>query len=108
MPLDRYLDHLARTPNARGRLPSPASVRAARADLAGITRWWEQRRSLAFAPDLLSEADILAWMQARQEAGTTTGSCAIETCIQNWKPYPIVLHFSHDPHLQEVARWRHP
>ncbi len=69
MPRDRYLDHLATTPNARGRLPSPASVRAARADLAGVIRWWEQRRSLAFAPDLLTEADVLAWMHTRQADG---------------------------------------
>ena len=69
MPLDRYFDHLATTPNARGRLPSPASVRAARADLAGVIRWWEQRRTVTFAPDLLTEADVLAWMQSRQAEG---------------------------------------
>ena len=48
-------------------LTSPASQRAARADLIGFARWWEQQRGRAFEPTQLLAKDITAWVRHRQE-----------------------------------------
>ncbi len=66
-PLARYLNHLAVTPNRRGRLPAQASVRAARADLTGFAAWWQDTHQLAtFDPALVQERDLLDWQEHRQ------------------------------------------
>lgn len=59
--LDRYYDHLV----ARG--ASPASCRAARADLRGLVRWWEARHHRLFDPTQLADRDLRAWRQHRQQ-----------------------------------------
>lgn len=58
--LDRYLGHLA----ARG--AAPASSRAARADLRGLVRWWQEHRRQPFAVALLRDRDLRAWLKHRQ------------------------------------------
>jgi site-specific recombinase XerD len=47
---------------------SANTLRARRADLAGLVSWWEAERGRAFAPALLAERDVRAWLQQRQVA----------------------------------------
>ena len=57
---DHYLAHL----EARG--ASPATCRAARADLRGLVRWWEGTRRRRFEASQIVERDLRAWCQHRQ------------------------------------------
>lgn len=64
--LDHYLTHLATQPSRRGRRVSPATIRAARADLRGFIHWWEQARQLTFAVTLVLDQDLWDWQEERQ------------------------------------------
>jgi integrase/recombinase XerC len=64
--LEDYLTHLEAHPNRFGRNVSPATVRAARADLHGFIAWWEERRRLTFDPSLVLERDLRDWQEHRQ------------------------------------------
>jgi integrase/recombinase XerC len=65
--LARYLDSLERKANRFGRNVSPATVRAARADLHGFFAWWEERHRLTFDPSLVLERDLRDWQDQRQK-----------------------------------------
>jgi integrase/recombinase XerC len=62
-----YLTHLEAHPNRFGRNVSPASIRAARADLHGFFAWWEGRHRLIFDPSLVLERDLRDWQAHRQK-----------------------------------------
>jgi len=66
--LDTYLAQLATRVTQRGQRPSPATIRATRADLAGFISWWEQRQRLTFDLTLVMEHDLLDWQEHRQLA----------------------------------------
>jgi len=48
-------------------LREPSSQRAARADLTGFAKWWEQQRGRVFDPAQLLAKDIIAWVRHRQD-----------------------------------------
>ncbi len=61
--------------------------RARRADLAGLSRWWEGARGRAFDPALLAERDVRAYLQQRQvEDGAAPASInrALSTGSRCW------------------------
>lgn len=64
--LEQYLTDLAAQPTRRGHRASPATIRAARADLRGFIRWWEARHRLTFTPALVLADDLLDWQEHRQ------------------------------------------
>src|SRR3954451_15655266 len=64
--LDHYLTNLATQPSRRGRRASPATQRAARADLQGFIHWWEQARHLTFGLELVLDQDLWDWQEHRQ------------------------------------------
>jgi site-specific recombinase XerD len=63
------------------------TVRARRADLAGLSRWWARARGQAFAPALLAERDVQAWIRQRQvedAAAPATINRALSTGRRCW------------------------
>ena len=48
------------------------TLRARRADLAGLGEWWAKTRGQPFAPALLAERDVRAWVRQRQLADGAT------------------------------------
>ncbi|HEX6292058.1 MAG TPA: tyrosine-type recombinase/integrase [Herpetosiphonaceae bacterium] len=64
--LDRYLADLQQRPNRSGRLASPATIRAARADLQGFINWWEQAHRVSFDVAHILDRDLRAWQRHRQ------------------------------------------
>ena len=58
--LDNYLAHLT----AQGK--SQATIRAARADLRGLARWWSETHPGQLDPELLTQRDIRQWLHHRQ------------------------------------------
>jgi site-specific recombinase XerD len=65
--IELYLADLASHPTKRGRRVSPATLRAARADLRGFVHWWEQARTLSFDPTLVIDTDLEDYLVQRQE-----------------------------------------
>jgi integrase/recombinase XerC len=64
------------------------TVRARRADLAGLSRWWEELRGQSFAPVLLAERDVQAWIRRRQVedgAAPATINRALSTGRRCWE-----------------------
>jgi hypothetical protein len=96
--LEDYLAHLEERPNRFGRNVSPATIRAARADLHGFIAWWEQRHhSRQYSPSgagfsqrigsvaewmLRHECvvDILIEPTASPMLRAKSGSSSIESC----------------------------
>lgn len=64
--LDRYLADRTTQTNRHGRRVSPATIRAARADLHGFMQWWEQAHQLTFDVGLVLEQDPGDWQEHRQ------------------------------------------
>lgn len=62
-----YLTHLAKTPNARGKLASAATIRAASADLRGFLRWWADGGRGTVNITLVMDTDLLAYQRDRQQ-----------------------------------------
>lgn len=48
-------------------ITEPSSLRAARADLAGFSTWWQQKRGRDFDPTQLLTKDVTAWVRHRQD-----------------------------------------
>src|SRR5690349_8650437 len=65
--LARYIDKLEHKANRFGRNVSPATIRAARADVHGFIDWWEGQRRLRFDPSLVLERDLRDWQAHRQK-----------------------------------------
>ncbi|NTU80862.1 MAG: hypothetical protein HGA45_16030 [Chloroflexales bacterium] len=53
--LDAYLDSL----DGKG----ANTARARRADLVGLSQWWEQARGQPFEPALFAEREVPAWVR---------------------------------------------
>jgi integrase/recombinase XerC len=64
--LDQYLADLQHRPNRRGRTVSPATIRAARADLQGFIAWWEHTHRLSFDVALVLDRELRQWQLHRQ------------------------------------------
>jgi integrase/recombinase XerC len=63
------------------------TVRARRADLAGLSKWWAETRGQPFEPALLAERDLKAWVRQRQvEDGTAPATInrALSTGRRCW------------------------
>lgn len=59
--LQKYLSHLEAAGKAN------ATIRAARADLRGLVRWWQLNRTGAFAVERLTLRDVRHWLNHRQQ-----------------------------------------
>ncbi len=59
--IEKYLASL----EARGL--SATTIKAARADLGQLRRWWEKKRQRAFATDQLIDRDLRQWQSDRQQ-----------------------------------------
>jgi integrase/recombinase XerC len=60
--IERYLEML------RHREMAPATLKAARSDLAHLTHWWESKYQRPFDPADLVERDLRAWKADRQKS----------------------------------------
>jgi site-specific recombinase XerD len=64
--LERYLADLGQQPTKRGQSASPATIRAARADVRGFITWWEHDHRLTFDLALVLDRDLRRWQLHRQ------------------------------------------
>jgi site-specific recombinase XerD len=87
------------------------TLRARRADLVGLSQWWTQARGQPFAPALLAERDLQAWVRQRQVedgAAPATINRALSTGRRCWtwlvaqgrareNPFLAITAVSQDP-----------
>lgn len=66
--LESYLDHL----QIEGK--SAATIRAVKADLCGLQRWWEESHQCGFDIRRLTQRDVRRWVQHRQQVNAARPS----------------------------------